>query len=258
MSDAGGVLEDQLAQVERDLAEVDEQVAAGELDAATADTLRATYRTERVRVVAEIEALAATPDRTPVGPDRKRVLVGGALLLAGFAAVTAILLATVQQRSPGELATGGVAAEVATGGVDLSEVTNDELEEVVAANPGVPAMRLALARRYFEAGEFDKALEHFLVVLEQRPDDPEALASIGWMTYLSERADVAVAYVERALEVDPDYVQAYWFLGNIRYRGLGDAAGAIEPLERLLGYDEVPDEIRTQAEALLAEARTDA
>jgi tetratricopeptide (TPR) repeat protein len=250
------VLADQLEQVDRDLAELDEQVASGELDAATADELRTTYRTERNRILVELDELGAAGSAAAPGRDRKRALIGTLAILAAFAIVTVVLINTVQQRGPNDLVTGGVASDVASGAVDLSQVTNEEMEQVVAENPNVPAMRLALARRYFEAGEFDKALDHYLIVLDQQPDDPEALASIGWMTFLSDRADVAEAYVEQALQSDPDYVQAYWFLGNIRLLGLGDAAGAIEPLERLLSYDGVPDEIRTQAEELLARARS--
>ena len=255
MTGDADVLADQLEQVDRDLAELDEQVASGELDGATAEELRATYRTERTRIEAEIAELGATGPAAGPGRDRTRALIGTLAVLAAFAVVTVVLINTVQQRGPNDLVTGGVATDVAAGGVDLSQVTNEEMEQVVAANPDVPAMRLALARRYFEAGEFEKALDHYLIVLDQSPNDPEALASIGWMTFLSDRADVAEAYVERALQSDPDYVQAYWFLGNIRLLGLGDAAGAVEPLERLLSYEGLPEEIRTQAEDLLDRAR---
>ena len=252
------ILQDKLEQVDRDIAEVDEQVAAGELDGPTAEELRATYRRERRRVLDEIDALVASPAATTQSRDRRRVFAGAVLLLAGFAVVSVLLVNAVQQRAPGDLATGGIATDVATGDVDLATVTNEEMEAVVADNPQVVGMRLALARRYFDAGEFDKALDHYLVVLEQEPDQPEALASIGWMTYLSDRPDVAESYVERALATAPDYIQGYWFLGNIRLVGLGDSAGAIDPLERLLDFgDIVPDDIRVAAEALLEEARAD-
>jgi tetratricopeptide (TPR) repeat protein len=127
------------------------------------------------------------------------------------------------------------------------------MEEVVAANPEIVGMRLALARRYFEAGEFDQAIDHYMIVLEQE-QDPEALANVGWMTYLSDRPDVALGYLERAIALEPDFAQAYWFLANIRY-ALGDTEGAIEPLEQLLAFDAVPDEVRREAEAALAALR---
>lgn len=250
------ILQDRLEQVDRDLAEVDEQVAAGELDSATANELRATYRQERRRLTDEIESLELSPGAPPAGRDRRRIAAGIALLAAGFAVVAAMLFNAVQDRAPGELATGGVASDVASGSVDLSTVTNEQMEEVVADNPGVVGMRLALARRYFEGGEFDRALDHYLTVLDQDPDQPEALASIGWMTYLSDRPEVAESYVERALTIEPDYIQGYWFLGNIRLLGLDDAAGAVAPLERLLGFgDAVPEDIRSAAEQLLDEAQ---
>lgn len=253
---AADLVRDQLEQVDRDLEEVAGQVEAGELDEETADELRRTYRRERSELVERLTALDAT-DATPAsGRDRRRVVWGTVLILVAFAAVTVVLLNTVQQRQPGELATGGVATDVITGNVNLADITNEEMEAVVAENPEIVPMRLALANRYFEAGEFDRALPHFMTVLDQEQDNPEALASVGWMTYLSGRADVGETFVERALAAAPEYAQAYWFLGNIRLYGLEDAAGAISPFERLLEFEGVPEEIRTQAEESLAEARS--
>lgn len=257
---AGGeermLLLDRLEQVAVDLADVDQQEIAGELDAASADRLRATYREERVRLQERLDEVDDESVPTPAGRSRRRVAVGVALLVLGFAAVTAVLLGTVRQREPGELATGGIAGEVAGGNVDLSEVTNEEMEAVVAANPDVVGMRLALARRYFEDGEFEAALPHFMTILEdQDPDNAEALASVGWMTHLSSEPEVAERFVERAVEVAPDYPQALWFLANIRINGLDDPAGAVDPLERLLSYDDIPADVRTDAEALLAEVQ---
>ena len=250
------VLLDRLEQVATDIADVDQQEIAGELDTDSADRLRATYRAERTRLEERLDELASEDAPPPAGRSRRRVAVGVALLVLGFAAVTAVLLGTVRQRAPGELATGGIAGEVAGGNVDLSEVTNEEMEEVVAANPEVVGMRLALARRYFEAGEFDAALPHFMTILEEQdPDNAEALASVGWMTHLSSEPEVAERFVARALVVAPDYPQALWFLANIRISGLDDPAGAVEPLEQLLSYDDIPADVRSDAEALLAEAQ---
>ena len=82
--------------------------------------------------------------------------------------------------------------------------------------------------------------------------DPAALANVGWMTYLSGVPDVALSFVEQSLELQPDGGIAFWYLANIRYVGLGDAAGAVAPLQSLLAYDNLPDELRAEAEELLA------
>lgn len=253
---AADLVRDQLEQVDRDLEEVAGQVEAGELDEATAEELRKTYRRERSDLVERLAELEVQDGAPGSGPDRRRLLWGAVLMIVAFAAVTVVLLNTVQQRRPGELATGGVATDVITGDVNLADVTNEEMEAVVAENPDIVPMRLALANRYFEAGEFDQALPHFMTVLDLDQDNPEALASVGWMTYLSGRADVAETFVERALAAAPEYAQAYWFLGNIRLYGLEDAAGAISPFERLLEFEGVPEEIRIQAEDSLAEAQS--
>jgi tetratricopeptide (TPR) repeat protein len=248
------LLRDQLDQVQRDLDEVGEQLDFGELDEATADRLRATYRSERRALETRIAELVSATDDAERSPDRRRAIWGVAAVLAAFVVVTVVLLNTVEQRQPGELITGGVASDVVAGNVDLDDVTNEEMEEVVAANPNIAPMRLALANRYFEAGEFDLALPHYMTVLDQDQDNPEALASVGWMTYLSGRADVAETFVERALRIAPDYPEAHWFMGNIRLYGLDDPAGSIEHFSRLLEFDGIPDEIRGQAEEALAEA----
>ena len=105
-------------------------------------------------------------------------------------------------------------------------------------------MRLALARRYMEANDFSSALDHYMIVLEGG-QHPEALANVGWMTYLSGRPDVAVSFVEQALAVQPDYPLAYWYLATIRFDGLGDLPGAVEPLRALLSYDDLPADMRS-------------
>jgi tetratricopeptide (TPR) repeat protein len=256
-------LEDQLEQVESDLVDLDDQVDAGEIDAATAEQLRTGYAAEAeslrsrlaedsLETAAVDEEPAASADGAPRTRSRARLVAGAAILAVGAVVIAAVVVVSANSGTSNVVA--GVPGEVlGDDGVDLSEVSNEEMEEVVAANPGVVGMRLALARRYFEAGDFGPALDHYMTVLDQE-QHPEALANVGWMTYLSDRPEVALAYVERALELEPDFAQAYWFLANIRF-ALGDAEGAVEPLERLLAYEGLPEDIRTEAEDALAGLR---
>jgi tetratricopeptide (TPR) repeat protein len=177
------------------------------------------------------------------------MLIGAAVLVTGVGAVT---YGVVQSAEPSGAAEGVVAEALTADGRDLSTVTNEELEAVVAANPDIVGMRLALARRYFEAGELSAALGHYLEVVDRQPH-PEALANLGWITFLaSDEYEVAARYEEVALELSPDWTPAYWYLANIRFSGLGDAAGAAEALRELLAREGVPDEIRSNAENLLA------
>ena len=168
--------------------------------------------------------------------------------------VAAAVLAFGVVRAVDDAAPGaeGVASDVVAG--EEVNITNEQMEEVIAQNPDIAPMRLALADRYFAAGEFSDALSHYMYVLQEMGiDDPEALANVGWMTFLSDEPDVAASFVERSIQIQPDAGIAFWYLANIRYRGLNDAAGAIEPLQQLLGYENLPAELRTEAENLLAE-----
>jgi cytochrome c-type biogenesis protein CcmH/NrfG len=245
-------LEDQLAQVGRDLTEVDQQVAAGELDTKTADRLRATYRSEADALRTRLAVQEPAGSKPSMG---SRSWIGLAVFAVAAVAVLVLAAVSLVDRSPGGSLTGGVASDVLNGEQpDLAAISNEEMEAVVAANPDIVPMRLALARRYFDAGEFTPALDHYMIILETE-QHPEALANVGWMTYLSGRPDVASTFVEEALARDPSYLPAMWFLASIRFEGLGDAAGAVDPLERLLEADGVPDDIRRAAQDLLERVR---
>ena len=231
------------AQARLDLAEVDEQLTAGELDEATAEQLRARYR-------AELEAAAVeTTDPEPTGPSVKRVLVGTALMTVAIIGIVFLVAGAIDDRQPGEFVTGNIE------GRDLSEVSTEEMEQVVADFPNVVGMRLSLARRYFDAGDFSQALPHYLRILEQEPANPEANANVGWMTYLSDPAqsETAAAFLERALATVADYPQASFYLANVRLYGLGDPGGALVLLESLAGAD-LPDDVAEAVDLMLTDA----
>lgn len=238
-------IDEQLAAVQQDLADIEAQVAAGDLAVEDANRLRVGYE-------AEAALLADTQPAPERRLDRRRVLAGAIVLALGAAALTAGVVAVADDRGQSDLITGGVS------GGSLDDVTNEELEVVVAENPDVLGMRLALAGRYFEDRQFSDALRHYLYVLDRQANNAEALAMVGWMTYLDGYADTGLPFVERALDADPDYLPAYWFLANIRYFAFDDAAGAVAPLERLLEADGLPEDVRANALELLDLARESA
>ena len=255
---------DQIDQVDRDLAEVDEQVEAGELDEATAERLRSAYRKERAALEDQLSSIDTTPtDESPEPSDPKpqtlsrgRAIAGTVIVGIAAVVVTVVAVFSLQERTPAGESTDGVATAVLEdgGGRDLSSVGLDEMEGVVAQNPDVPGMRLALADRYVEAGDYSKALGHYMIVLEQEPESATALARVGWLTFLSGEGELAEPFIVRAIALEPDFPQAYWYLANVRIE-TGSPQGAIEPLERLLAY-ELPPEVRAQAEAMLSEVRS--
>jgi tetratricopeptide (TPR) repeat protein len=247
-------LREQLRQVERDLVEIADQEEAGELDAATYDRLRTRYEDERREL---LDQLSTPAEPEPPSVPTERLLSGRRLAGAAVLVIAAVGLTIGVVNTTGD-STGveGIASDVvAGGGVDLDEISNEQMETVIAENPDIAPMRLALADRYFADGDYSSALTHYMYVLDTMGvDDPGALANVGWMTYQSGVADTAAAFVERSLEIQPDGGVAYWYLANIRFYGLSDPAGAVEPLRSLLRYDNLPAELRTAAEELLRDA----
>jgi tetratricopeptide (TPR) repeat protein len=247
-------LQEQRSTALQDLAELDDQVTAGEVDAGVADRLRGVYQAEADTADAAISALPSDGAEARRPGSRRRALAGGALLIGAVVLLVVLVIQFVEPRDTGGLVTGGIASDVAAGGAtDLSTITNEQLEEVIAANPDVIPMRLALARRYVESGEFSLAVDHYLVVLAAGPE-PEALAYVGWISYLSNEPQLAARYLEESLSIAPDYRVAQWFLANVRYEGLGDAAGSIPLLEAIVTDETVPGDVREAAAAMLAAA----
>lgn len=243
-------LEERRERALQDIRELELQVADGEITRGDATRLRARYEAEAAEVVAALDALDDSGQRTGRSP--RRVAAGVIGVLAILAAVTIGLVSAVEPRPEGGFVTGGVASE-ASEGVELSSVTNEQLEAVVADNPDVLPMRMALARRYLEDGDFSAALDHYLYVLE-REDNAEALMYVGWMTHVSGDSATGIALLERSLAVSPGEPLAQWFLANALYHGRGDLDAAIPLLEEVIASDLVPPEVVAEAESMIEEA----
>ncbi|HSJ72473.1 MAG TPA: tetratricopeptide repeat protein [Acidimicrobiia bacterium] len=255
MTDASRRLE-QIALITEELAELDQQLADGDIDEEAARVLAIRYRAQIADLERTVEASEPVDGGgdEDVDPPGRRRLSGRALTgvaIVGIAIVAVAVFAVISLDARDTAGAEGVAGDVLSGGapIDLATITDEQMEQVVASNPDVVGMRLALARRYFEAGTFDKALDHYFEVLD-RESHPEALANIGWMTYLSNRPDVAVGYLEAALERDPDYLPAQWFIANV-YATLGRTEEAVVFLVNIIGSDDVPSEIKDNATILL-------
>jgi tetratricopeptide (TPR) repeat protein len=236
-----------------DLLELERLEAGGTLDPDTALRLRHGYEADAADALRALDRLDDAP--VPTGRSPRRVAAGVTAFVVVAALVTIALVKAVEPRPEGGFVTGGVASDVVTSGtgVDLSTVSNAEMEAVVAQNPDIIPMRLALARRYVEDGDFSSALGHYLYILE-REDNPEALMYVGWMTYVSGDAATGVALLERSLQIAPADPLAQWFLANALLYGMEDASGAIPLLQAVIDSGVAPDDVIAAARQMLIEA----
>jgi tetratricopeptide (TPR) repeat protein len=250
--------------VRRDLLELAVQRETGEVASDTAERLRRTYESELDALDSAIEELPdEEPERSyeepPTSTGRGSRLswrrVVGSLVFIGILVVAFVLVSNNANDtgqpvgdSPGDLT------------VDPASVSNEELEAVVAANPKVNGMRMALADRYFAAEEYGSALDHYLILLENNPsadEESKALARIAWIAYRTGLAEAAEEYARSSLEVDPNNSEAKLYIGFITFYGLGDAEAAIPQLEAALEIPNLSENVISQIEDALEAARGD-
>jgi tetratricopeptide (TPR) repeat protein len=180
--------------------------------------------------------------------------VGGLILVAAFAGIVVVAANQLQDRAA---SASGVAD---LGSPDLSDVSNETMEAVIAANPQVPGMRLALAERYFELGDYRSAFTHYLVVAEDPNAMPEqvitALVRLGWMAYDGNgEVDTAVRLIEEALAIDPESNAARYFMAQVQWCGAGETEQAVAIFEDLLEATTLDQETRAQVETDLRSAQ---
>lgn len=262
----------------RDLIDLERQVAEGEITPDDAATLRLQYESEAVSALRALEHGAprsgfstdqeppagATAEQSARGVLSRRVLYAVGLATAVLAGV--LVPQFIVDRPPGGYVTGNEvlqqtgegaspgADSPATDSRDLSKVTNQQLEAVVNANPEVTGMRLALARRYTAASQFDLAVVHYTKVLEQEPKSAQAQAGLSWILLQLEQVEEATELAEQALANDPQLLEAMWVQANILLYGLGDPGAAIETLDQILARQDLQPQVRSQARQLRADA----
>ena len=231
---------DLLFQAQQDLAEVQDQRASGELDDPTAIRLTDTYEAEIARLQGPADHLAQADTSSR---SRNRLLVGAVILTAAFAGITWAASGALVGREPD--AFSGPDRQV-----DLATISNEQMIEVIDANPDLPEvnrMRLALAERYFEAGEYSGALTWFQTVLDSGPapaEESEALARIGWMILESGEPDTALRFEDLALEANPSNLEANYFRG-LAYARLGRTDEALADLRLVADSPDLPDDVRS-------------
>ncbi len=246
--------EERLEQANRDLIEVDRQAADGELDAATAEHLREVYRNEIAALQASSARELTDDELAPVQPARRgrRALLGTLLIVSSVVAITVAVVQSAGQREGGFIT--GTGADT---GVDLASVSNEEMAQVIAANPDNPAinrMRLALAGRYFETGDQQAAFRWYDEVLQSEPTEAEAseaLGRIGWLVFVSGDTALAEQSLTRALELAPANLDAAFFLGRL-YADTDRPAEAIDVWSAIADDPSLPDNVREVARDAIA------
>lgn len=223
---------DELAELEEErrfllgsLRDLEREREAGDVDDHDYGVLREGYTVRAAEVLRAIERGRA---QLPPRPPRNwwRVLAWTGVVIAVAAASGLLLARASGQRMPGQEMTGGI--------------------------PGgdVPGFLVQARAAMFE-GDLVGAQQLYGQVLEQRPENAEALTYSGWLlAVLSQGAgeelaplalETAKDSLRRATEVAPDYADPHCFLAVIAANFEGDAAAATISADACLANDPPAD-----------------
>lgn len=243
-------VEIRLAQVESDLAGLATQVAGGEIDPEAARHLREAYQAELEEARADLSAAKepAAPPRSP-----RRVALGAALILGSLVLVVVAAGAFLVDRPAASSGVAGLDG-------DPADFSNETLAAVIAANvdhPQIDGMRMALAERYFEEGDYQAAFPYYLDVASSELASPTqaatALTRLGWMTYDGNgEVETALDLLAEAQILAPDDPFPLYLEGVITWCGQDRPDAAAVAFRQVLERDIGDEAVRAEVEADLA------
>src|SRR2546425_12468866 len=131
------------------------------------------------------------------------------------------------------------------------------LKQALAASPDYLPARVKLAEALLEAGELDESRRLFDALVNEPAAEPAAQLGLGRIAAAQGRHDEAVAHLQRAIELYPEWGAAYYALA-LSYRALGRRADAQRALERQAQYGPRWPGMDDQVLASVAALRDDA
>jgi Flp pilus assembly protein TadD len=107
-----------------------------------------------------------------------------------------------------------------------------EVRKALEYAPNWPALHDNLGTICAELGNFSDALVHYVQALKLDPNRPEVLYNLGYFL-LQNGLDAAHFFLDRTLELDPDYPDAWRVMGDI-YAERGEISKSISALGKAI------------------------
>jgi tetratricopeptide (TPR) repeat protein len=233
----------------KSLDDLDAELVAGNIDPDTYRVLHDDYTARASKVIQSLDdgKKRSPSDELRVSPLLRFLTIGGVVV---FCIVVAVLVAKAAgERHPGQTITGnGVASPNAPTSI-----------------PNTYSGHIAAARALMAQSDLAGAVEEFSAAASLDPSQPEPLAYRGWISALvanqvtdpSTRTtllDRAKSDLDRAIQINPRYPDAYFFKGYMLYSIDQDAKDAIKPLQTFLALAPQDHPMRPQVLQVLAQA----
>jgi tetratricopeptide (TPR) repeat protein len=228
--DVLAALEDQRDFLLRSLDDLEREYAAGDVDETDYESLKDDYTARAASAIKAIEQ-RRTASASARRPRRWGIVVATVALIAAVGLGAGWLVAASSgEREPGETISG-----------DIRRSTIDELARAADYTARATAAQQA-GDSAAAVTAYQNALSAYSTVLEQQPDNVEALTYRGWLLHvlaLQAPEDIAtrldrdaLAALDRAIAVDPDYPDARIFRA-ILHEGAGRPAEAAADLAEI-------------------------
>jgi cytochrome c-type biogenesis protein CcmH/NrfG len=111
------------------------------------------------------------------------------------------------------------------------------LEKQAAENPTRAENWIELGNTFFDANQFDEAIDAYNKALELNPKNANVWTDLGVMYRRSGKPGEAIQAFDRAIAADPKHEVSRFNKGVVLLHDLEDAAGAIQAWEGLLGVN---------------------
>jgi tetratricopeptide (TPR) repeat protein len=175
-----------------------------------------------------------SPTRTPVS-DRLGLLIPAAVILFVGVGIGYFLGTSVTVRQEGMGITGSIPGQ-----------------EEAAAVPST----LQEANAAFDRGDFRRALEGYKKILENDPQNAEALTQIGALLARGEHYDDALRTFDRVLGIAPNYPHALFEKGLVLFQGKVQPREGIKVWEQLIKTAPPDNEYAVTAKRMLEQVRS--
>jgi cytochrome c-type biogenesis protein CcmH/NrfG len=126
------------------------------------------------------------------------------------------------------------------------------------ANPKDAKLLAQLGGMYSATHQFKEAASYYQKSLQIDPSNVGVRTKMASCLYFEGDVDSAIAQLDRSLKYDPKHAGTLFNLGMIKWKGKGDATGAVAAWQKLLAlYPVLPSDLpdRETIEKLVAEAK---
>jgi tetratricopeptide (TPR) repeat protein len=252
------------------LRELEFEHGAGHVSDADYADLRRRYEGEAAAILTEIDRLGpAEPVPPKTEPRELRgsawrhplVLGAGAVLLVAFGIVVGAGIVRYSEPDP-------MAGQPLTGSRPLASLPSDAPSATAAVPPEtggtgrvVPpeVLRgmLEAARASLAEGRYGEAIAAYQAVLKRDPKNVDAMTHLALIVAIGggpEHVDRALEAVDKALALDPSYLPALLYRGQVLYEIKKDTGGAIRSWEKYVAVSP-PGEDRDRVAKMIEEAR---